>query len=389
MCARRYARFVRLLDLIGAVRPDIGDAAHAIRTRSLVVDGRIVTNPASLVRADAAITVRRGRQLRGEAKLGAALDAFGVVVTGRTCLDVGASAGGFTRVLLERGATRVVALDAGFGQLRGDLRLDPRVVNLERRNVSDAARAVPSDVGIGIVTIDLSYLALAAAVRQLEGVRFAAGASLIALVKPMYELGLASPPTDEGTLRAARERAAAGIQGTGRWRVERSIASPVKGARGAREWFVLARREGRPSVPQAQKAEAASRRARRAAGPPSGPSGGGATMTRGIGSPLGEKVDVVRRIASGGSATDRDVVAQLLRPRAEDSPVERLTSREREILALMAEGRSNPAVGERLFLSPKTVTHVGSIFSKLGLTPDADEHRGVLAVLAYPKRTDR
>ncbi len=74
--------------------------------------------------------------LRGEAKLRAALAAFDVRVTGRVCLDVGAAAGGFTRVLLEAGASRVYAVDAGFGQLLGSLRQDPRVVNLEATNVA-------------------------------------------------------------------------------------------------------------------------------------------------------------------------------------------------------------------------------------------------------------
>jgi DNA-binding NarL/FixJ family response regulator len=88
--------------------------------------------------------------------------------------------------------------------------------------------------------------------------------------------------------------------------------------------------------------------------------------------------------ARGGSAIDPDVVAQLLRRSGEDSALASLTSRERDILALIAEGRSNRAICQRLFLSPKTVdTYVGSIFAKLGLPPAADDHRRVLAVLMY------
>jgi DNA-binding NarL/FixJ family response regulator len=98
---------------------------------------------------------------------------------------------------------------------------------------------------------------------------------------------------------------------------------------------------------------------------------------------IAEFADAVRRIARGGSAIDPDVVAQLLR-RQEDGALDSLTGREQDILALMAQGRSNRAICERLFLSPKTVeTHVGSIFSKLGLLPAADDHRRVLAVITY------
>ncbi len=105
-------------------------------------------------------------------------------------------------------------------------------------------------------------------------------------------------------------------------------------------------------------------------------------------SDIDEFADAVRRIARGGSVIDPEVVAQLLGRRSEDHALEVLTDREREILALMAEGRSNQAICERLFLSPKTVeTHVGSIFSKLGLLPAGDDHRRVLAVLAYLRQT--
>jgi DNA-binding NarL/FixJ family response regulator len=101
-------------------------------------------------------------------------------------------------------------------------------------------------------------------------------------------------------------------------------------------------------------------------------------------SDIAEFTDAVRRIARGGSVIDAEVVAQLLRRRGGGGTLEILTGRERDILALMAQGRSNRAIGERLFLSPKTIeTHVGAIFSKLGLLPAADDHRRVLAVITY------
>ena len=99
---------------------------------------------------------------------------------------------------------------------------------------------------------------------------------------------------------------------------------------------------------------------------------------------VGEFVDSVRRIGEGGSVIDPEVVSRLLGRKRERDPLAALSDREREILALMAEGRSNRAISERLFLSPKTVeTHVGSIFTKLGLLQDADDHRRVLAVIAF------
>jgi len=103
-------------------------------------------------------------------------------------------------------------------------------------------------------------------------------------------------------------------------------------------------------------------------------------------SEIAEFTDAVRRIARGGSVIDPEVVAQLLRRHGDGGMLELLTGRERDILALMAQGRSNRAIGERLFLSPKTVeTHVGAIFTKLGLLPAADDHRRVLAVITYLK----
>ena len=94
--------------------------------------------------------------------------------------------------------------------------------------------------------------------------------------------------------------------------------------------------------------------------------------------------DAVRRIARGGSVIDPEVVAQLVGRRRAKVPLDDLTDREREVLALMAEGRSNQAICDRLFLAPKTVeAHIANIFSKLELLPEPDDHRRVLAVLAH------
>jgi DNA-binding NarL/FixJ family response regulator len=99
---------------------------------------------------------------------------------------------------------------------------------------------------------------------------------------------------------------------------------------------------------------------------------------------LEDFADAVRRIARGGSVIDPEVVAQLVGRRRAKAPLDELTEREREVLALMAEGRSNQAICDRLFLAPKTVeAHIGNIFSKLELRPEADDHRRVLAVLAH------
>jgi DNA-binding NarL/FixJ family response regulator len=99
-------------------------------------------------------------------------------------------------------------------------------------------------------------------------------------------------------------------------------------------------------------------------------------------------LDAVRRVAAGGTAIDPEVVGQLMGRRRQRDPLEALTPREREVLGLMAEGLSNRGICERLVLSPKTIeTHVNSIFLKLGLLPAPDDHRRVLAVLAYLRGT--
>jgi DNA-binding NarL/FixJ family response regulator len=99
---------------------------------------------------------------------------------------------------------------------------------------------------------------------------------------------------------------------------------------------------------------------------------------------LAEFTEAVRRVGAGGSALDPEIVSRLIHRRRERDPLEALTEREREILSLMAEGRSNHGICERLFLSPKTVeTHVGRIFTKLDIVPASEDHRRVLAVLTF------
>lgn len=181
--------------------------------------------------------------LRGEAKLRAALGNFAPPVAGRVALDVGAGAGGFTRVLLDAGARRVYAVDVGFGQLLGSLRQDPRVVVLERTNLAALDSSLVPEA-VELFTLDLSYLAVSAAASQLEHVVIAPEADLIALVKPMFELGLPAPPADRTSFEEAVARAKAGLE-TGGWCVQAWCDSPVLGARGAAELLVHARRTRR------------------------------------------------------------------------------------------------------------------------------------------------
>jgi 23S rRNA (cytidine1920-2'-O)/16S rRNA (cytidine1409-2'-O)-methyltransferase len=238
---RKARRRLRPLEQeLGRVRPDIANPAAVVAAGEVLVEGRIVTNPASLVPVGASIVVRRGQPLRGEAKLDAALAAFDVRADGRVALDAGAAAGGFTRALLRAGAARVYAVDAGHGQLLGSLRSDPRVVNLEGVNLGELDTThVPEEVEL--VTLDLSYLPLAGAVPQLGRLALACEAELVALVKPAFELRLAAPPASPDLLARAVELARLGIERAG-WHVAAQMRSPVTGAHGAVEFFVHARR---------------------------------------------------------------------------------------------------------------------------------------------------
>lgn len=239
MGRKNRARLRKLSDELIRAHPSITDPTGLIARGEVVVDGRLVTNPASLVHKGAAISLKVDAPLRGEAKLTAALNSFSVDVRARVALDVGAAAGGFTRVLLQAGARRVYSVDAGHGQLLGSLRQDPRVVNLEATNLGTLNLGLVPDT-LDVVTLDLSYLALRDAVPQLESIRLAPRAHAIALVKPQFELGLSEAPQDRKQLLDAVGRACNAFDKAG-WTSEWT-ESPVRGRRGAIEFLVHATR---------------------------------------------------------------------------------------------------------------------------------------------------
>jgi 23S rRNA (cytidine1920-2'-O)/16S rRNA (cytidine1409-2'-O)-methyltransferase len=237
----RKGRMTTLRSRVAEFVEDADEAERRIRDGEVLVGGGVVTNPGSMVPPGTAVAIKEERVLRGRRKLEAALSRWDdVPVAGAVALDAGAAAGGFTQALLGAGARRVYAVEAGYGQLLGSLRQDPRLVNLERVNLGVLGpQSVPD--ALDVVTLDLGYLALANGVPQLNSLRFTPGAELIALVKPMFELALGEPPEDRAILSRAREAAAAGIEAAG-WTVLDSMDSLVRGSKGARELFLRARR---------------------------------------------------------------------------------------------------------------------------------------------------
>ena len=189
---------------------------------------------------------------RGGEKLDAALTRFAVAVAGRHALDAGASTGGFTDCLLQRGAARVYALDVGHGQLDASLRADPRVTVLERVNARTLSEAVlrdadPDYAPCPLVVADLSFISLRTVVPALAGPVAAPGADLVLLVKPQFEAGRAAVSRGRGVVRDPQEwrTALAGVTsalhdaGTG---IMGAMASPLIGPAGNVEFLVHARK---------------------------------------------------------------------------------------------------------------------------------------------------
>jgi 23S rRNA (cytidine1920-2'-O)/16S rRNA (cytidine1409-2'-O)-methyltransferase len=178
------------------------EAQAAVRGGLVVVGGRPAEKPSTLVAAGEPVELvgaPRRFVSRGGEKLDAALSRFAIDVSGRDCLDAGASTGGFTDCLLQRGAARVAALDVGYGQLAWSLRSDPRVLVLERTNVRLLR---PSDLPFvpTVVVADLSFISLRLVVRPLADA-IATGGDAVLLVKPQFEAG----PTEVGKRGVVRD----------------------------------------------------------------------------------------------------------------------------------------------------------------------------------------
>jgi 23S rRNA (cytidine1920-2'-O)/16S rRNA (cytidine1409-2'-O)-methyltransferase len=231
-----------------------GLADNRTRAQALILAGlafageRRIEKAGEPLAADVALEVR-GREhpwvSRGGVKLAHALDHFAIDPAGCVALDVGASTGGFTDVLLTRGARRVYAVDVGHGQLAWKLRQDPRVVVCERVNARVVGREHISEP-VDIVTCDASFIGLAAilpAPLALTGER----AALIALVKPQFEagrthVGKRGVVRDPAVHREVCARAAAWVADQPGWRVVGIVESPILGPEGNREFLLYARR---------------------------------------------------------------------------------------------------------------------------------------------------
>jgi 23S rRNA (cytidine1920-2'-O)/16S rRNA (cytidine1409-2'-O)-methyltransferase len=242
---------------LDALLVERGLAASRERARALILAGSVRVNgqPA----AKAGIAVARDADIavavpdhpyvgRGGLKLAHALEVFAVPVEGRLALDIGASTGGFTDVLLQRGAPRVVALDVGHGQLDWKLRSDPRVILLERVNARSLGPAdLPEDTRqFDIITIDVSFISLRHILPVLAPL-LREGADVIALVKPQFEAGRAEVGKggivrDETVQRRVVEEVAAAANALGLRRAGMA-ESPIAGMEGNREFLIHFRRD--------------------------------------------------------------------------------------------------------------------------------------------------
>jgi 23S rRNA (cytidine1920-2'-O)/16S rRNA (cytidine1409-2'-O)-methyltransferase len=230
------------------------------RARALILAGRVLVNeqkidkPGAAVAPDSAIRIL-GEDMpyvsRGGLKLEAALDHWRIEVSGRFCLDIGASTGGFTDCLLQRGAAHVTAVDTGFGQIAMKLRNDPRVRLVERTNarfLAPGAFAEPGMPALTLLVMDVSFIS---ATLLLEPV-FAAAPALTAaviLVKPQFEAGRGNVGKggivrDPEVHKQVIEKVSSAITALG-WQLVATIPCPITGAEGNKEFLLYAQSTSR------------------------------------------------------------------------------------------------------------------------------------------------
>ena len=218
-------------------------AQAAIEAGNVTAAGVKVRKPSQALAEDADIVATHAHPYvsRGALKLAAALDRFGVDPREKTCLDVGASTGGFTELLLSRGAAKVYAVDVGTGQLHARLRGDPRIVSLEQTDI----RALPRDAiaeEIALIVIDVSFVSLKLVLPKALG--FAAERTgLIALIKPQFEAGrgeLKKGIVRDPAVHAAVCKAVEVLVNDLGWRHRETMPSPVLGGDGNHEFLLYA-----------------------------------------------------------------------------------------------------------------------------------------------------
>lgn len=247
MAARAGKQRLDVLLLNRGLAPSRERARARILAGDVVVGDHRVDKPGTLVAADATIRLK-GQDMpwvsRGGLKLDAALDHFGVDPSGRVALDVGASTGGFTHVLLDRGATMVFAVDVGFGQLADVLRRDPRVHVMERTHAKDLAVLDPIPT---LAVVDVSFISLRMVLPHMLRV-LAPQCDIVALIKPQFEVGrdhvgsggiVRDVAARDGAVTAVMAAATAlGLTGSA------PMESPVTGQKGNVEFLAHWRRAG-------------------------------------------------------------------------------------------------------------------------------------------------
>lgn len=217
-------------------------AVRTILARGVLVDGVIVDKPAQLICPDARIDVEKPAPFvsRSGEKLAAALDAFSIDPAGAVCLDVGCSTGGFTDCLLQRGASRIYAVDVGYGLIDWRLRRDPRVVLIERTNIRHVDPGLIREQ-IDLAVIDVSFISLVLVLPKVVSFLHE-GARVVALVKPQFEVGKGEVGAggivrDESKREAVTNKVTDFGSSLG-LRFAARLDSPVKGRKGNREILV-------------------------------------------------------------------------------------------------------------------------------------------------------